>query len=265
LCYRHCLLEDGQTGFCLARANEGGVLNLLNYGQVSGLALDPIEKKPLRRFMPGTHILSIGFYGCNMDCAYCQNHMMSRTVPEKTRYISPEELVELAIMTKPNIGVAFTYNEPLISIDYILDAAPLIREAGLKLALVTNGVVEEKPLRDLLPYIDAVNVDLKRFNVDAYGQLGGDLDSVKRTIKILAGSTHLEVTTLVVPGLNDAKAEMELLSAWLASVDENIPLHLSRFFPNYRMEDAVPTPIERMHVLADIAALRLKYVFLGNV
>ena len=268
LCFHHCVLDEGQTGFCRARANRGGQLVPLNYGKVVSLALDPIEKKPLRRFHSGGMILSVGSFGCNLRCPFCQNHAISMTGDGELRAedVSPDALAALAEELKPrgNIGVAYTYNEPLIDYEYVRDCAAAVRERGMVNVLVSNGTVEEAPWRGLLPYIDAANIDLKGFNEAWYKRLGGDLETVKRNIAIAAEHSHVEVTTLLVTGENDTEDEIRALSRWLAGVSPDIPLHLSRFFPRYHMTDRPPTPVEAVYRLADVARESLHWVYEGN-
>lgn len=269
LCFHHCKLEEGQTGYCRARGNRGGEIVSLNYGKVSSLALDPIEKKPLRRFHPGSKILSVGSFGCNLRCPFCQNHEISMTGAENVEALrlSPDALAEQAerLRRLGNIGAAYTYNEPLIGYEYVRDCAQTIRERGMLNVLVSNGTIEEKPWRELLPWLDAVNLDLKGFTADWYRKLGGDLETVKRSIAMAAESgCHVEVTTLLVTGENDGAEEITALSEWLASVDASIPLHLSRFFPRYRVTDKPPTPVETVYRLADVARQYLSFVYTGN-
>ena len=255
-------------GFCHARTVKDGAVVFDNYGQITSLALDPVEKKPLRRFHSGSTILSVGSFGCNLRCPFCQNYEISMCSRERanTVFISPEELVEraLALRTSRNIGIAYTYNEPLIGYEYVRDCAVLAHEHGLKNVLVTNGYINETPLRALLPHIDAMNIDLKSFSEEFYLTLHGHIEPVKRTITIAAEVCHLEVTTLIVPKLNDSPDEMRQLSAWLAGVRDNIPLHISRFFPRYTMADGDATPVESIYLLADIAREQLKFVYTGN-
>lgn len=267
LCFHHCALAEGQTGLCRARANRDGRIVPLNYGRLTSLALDPIEKKPLRRFHPGSLILSAGSFGCNLRCPFCQNAEISMAGTEfPTHDYAPEALTQLALQLRPrgNIGVAYTYNEPLVGYEYVRDCAALVHGAGMVNVLVTNGTVEAAPWRELLPLIDAVNIDLKGFTEGWYRSLGGDLETVKRSIALAAESCHVEVTTLVVPGGNDGEDEMRALSSWLASVSPDIPLHVSRFFPRHRMIDRPPTPVDRVYRLAEIARERLRYVYTGN-
>ena len=266
LCFHHCSLAEGQTGLCRARANRGGRILPLNYGRLTALALDPIEKKPLRRFHPGSLILSAGSFGCNLGCPFCQNAEIAAGAETPTRDCAPEELVQQALRLRGqgNIGVAYTYNEPLVGYEYVRDCAGLVRQAGMLNVLVTNGTIEEKPWRELLPLLDAVNIDLKGFSPDWYRRLGGELETVKRSIALAAANCHLEVTTLVVSGENDSEEEMRALSAWLASVSPDIPLHVSRFFPRYRMQDRPPTPVQTVYRLAQVARENLRVVYTGN-
>ena len=269
ICFHACRLEEGQTGFCRARRNINGEVQLISYGKVTSVALDPIEKKPLRRFYPGTTILSLGGYGCNLSCPFCQNYAiaMSDEKNAKTSPLSPVEVVRLAehYQAQGNIGVAYTFNEPMISLEYILDTAKLVHQAGMKNVLVTNGTINEQPLRRLLPYIDAMNIDLKGFNQAFYDKLHGDLESVKRTISIAAKSCHVEITTLIIPGENDSDGEMEAEAKWLSQISLEMPLHLSRFFPNHQWMDKSITPVETLYHLQKIANKYLKHVYIGNV
>ena len=268
LCFHHCALDDGQTGLCRARACQDGKIISLNYGKLTSLALDPIEKKPLRRFHPGSLILSVGSFGCNLRCPFCQNHEISMAGDSgiQTVEVSPEQLAAKAAELVPqgNIGVAYTYNEPLIGYEYVQNCAALVHEQGMINVLVTNGTVEEEPWRALLPLIDASNIDLKGFTPAWYRQLGGNLETVKRSIALAAERCHVEVTTLLIPGENDSEEEIRELARWLASISSEIPLHLSRFFPRYRMLDRPPTPVEQVSRLAETARRYLSYVYTGN-
>lgn len=267
LCFHHCRLDEGQTGFCRARGNRNGKIVSLNYGKLTALALDPIEKKPLRRFHSGSLILSVGSFGCNLHCPFCQNAGIAAAGPEAyTQDCSPEQLVQesLRLREQGNIGIAYTYNEPLVGYEYVRDCAELVHQAGMLNVLVTNGTIEEGPWKALLPLLDAVNIDLKGFTSDWYRRLGGDLATVKRSIDLAAQHCHIEVTTLIVPGENDSEDEMRALSAWLASVSPEIPLHVSRFFPRHQMQDRPPTPVQTVYRLAEVARERLRYVYTGN-
>ncbi len=268
VCIHHCSLEQGQTGLCRARKNENGRIICGNYGQVTSLALDPIEKKPLNMYRPGSLVLSVGSYGCNLRCSFCQNHEISMAGPEDagTVYISPEDLAEKAREYRAigNIGAAFTYNEPLVGWEYVRDSARLIKETGMDNVMVTNGTASLEVLEELLPYIDAMNIDLKAFREETYRKLGGDLEAVKAFITRAAAGCHVELTTLVVPGMNDGTEEMEEEARWIASLRKDIPLHVTRFFPRYHMTDREATEVERVHRLADAAGKYLEYVFVGN-
>lgn len=267
-CFHHCSLDEGQTGFCRARMNRGGTIVPLNYGKVVSLALDPIEKKPLRRFHSGSTILSVGSFGCNLRCPFCQNHEISMAGDGALRAeeISPEALAALAEELKPrgNVGVAYTYNEPLIGYEYVRDCAEAVHARGMLNVLVTNGTIGEAPWRALLPLIDAANIDLKGFTDAWYRRLGGDLETVKRSIALAAAQCHVEVTTLLIPGENDGEDEIRAMTRWLADIDPDIPLHLSRFFPRYRMTDRPPTPVETVYRLAEVARDSLRRVYTGN-
>ncbi len=268
LCFHRCRLEEGQTGFCRARVCRDGVVVPLNYGRLTSLALDPIEKKPLRRFRPGSLILSVGSFGCNLRCPFCQNHEISMAGDGaiQTVDVSPEQLADKAeaLIPQGNIGVAYTYNEPLVGYEYVRDCAALVHGRGMVNVLVTNGTIAERPWRELLPLLDAANIDLKGFTPAWYRRLGGDLDAVKRSITLAAERCHVEVTTLLVPGENDSVEEIRALAKWLASVRPDIPLHLSRFFPRYQMRDRLPTPVEQVYRLAEEARAWLAHVYTGN-
>ena len=276
VCPHRCAIPEGKTGRCRARGNRNGTVVPLNYGVATSLALDPIEKKPLRRFYPGSRILSFGSYGCNLNCPFCQNWEISMTDGSTylqdidSHYLAPEVLADMAdgLRDRGNIGVAFTYNEPTICWEYILDTAPLLREKGLKTVLVTNGCVEDQTAKQLLPHVDALNIDLKSFDAEIYRKtLGGALDTVKRFIERAAAQCHVELTTLIVPGMNDSEAEMRALTSWAASLPggEEIPLHITRFFPRYRMTDRAATERKSILRLTEIAGEKLSYVYPGNM
>ncbi|MBP5199539.1 MAG: AmmeMemoRadiSam system radical SAM enzyme [Schwartzia sp.] len=266
VCPHHCALAEGQTGRCRARANRNGDMVSLSYGRVTSVALDPVEKKPFARWQSGKFILSVGTFGCNLSCAFCQNASISQVGAEtETERLAPERLAELAEELAPrgNIGAAFTYNEPLVGWEYVYDAAKLLHEKGLLVALVTNGTAEPEILETLLPYVDAMNIDLKTWSADAYRKLGGDLETVKRTIARAAETCHVEITTLAAPGFGDDVEAMEEEAAWIASISEELPLHISRYFPRWKMEEP-STPLMTIQKLCEAAKQHLKYVYAGN-
>ncbi|MCR5176952.1 MAG: AmmeMemoRadiSam system radical SAM enzyme [Anaerovibrio sp.] len=269
LCPHGCRLAPGQKGLCGTRINQEGTIHSISYGQITSLALDPIEKKPLYHFCPGSYILSLGSFGCNMKCPFCQNHEISQKGMEVVQgQLSPADLRDIALKTAReggSIGVAFTYNEPLLNYEYLLEVAPLLKECGQKVVLVTNGQIMEKPLGRLLPHVDAMNIDLKVFSEDGYKWMGGDFTTVKNTIaaSVRAG-IHVELTTLVIPEVNDEPAMMEEEAKWIRSLDKSIPLHLSRYFPRYRLRTEA-TPITVLEKLQTVAGKYLDYVYLGNV
>ena len=270
LCPHHCHLAEGQTGLCAARKNVGGRIVCANYGKLTSVALDPIEKKPLMHFHPGSVILSVGSYGCNLSCPFCQNYEISRAREGevRTEMVAPEELAQLADDAHHcygSIGVAFTYNEPLVSYEYLLDCAKLLKQKELAVVLVTNGQICAEPLAKLLPFVDAMNIDIKGFTQALYDWIGGNLETTKETIRrSVAANVHVEVTTLVIPGKNDNEKEMDAEARWLASISNEIPLHLSRYFPRYRCEIPM-TPVEMLRRLREVARKYLRYVHLGNV
>ncbi len=268
ICPHYCNIEENHIGFCGARSNADGKIIPINYGLLTGIALDSIEKKPLYHFYPGSQILSVGSFGCNFRCSFCQNYEISMAKKEqvKTQYVSPKEVIRMAKELQPegNIGIAYTYNEPLVGFEYVYDCAKLARKEGLKNVLVTNGYINEDPFLALLEYLDALNIDLKAFNEKLYKNLSGGLEIVKHSIGLSAKKNHVEVTTLVVPGDNDSDEEIRDLSVWLASVRKDIPLHLTRFFPRYKMRDREATKVSRIYELADIARESLLYVYEGN-
>jgi len=270
LCPHNCIIKPDGVGVCRARRNINGELYSLNYGKVTSIALDPIEKKPLYRFHPGSMILSAGTFGCNLKCFFCQNWSIAHDNKAGSYAIDvkPGELVNKAMETRNrgNIGIAYTYNEPSIWFEYVYDTARLAKKEGLVNVLVTNGYISIEPLMDLLPFIDAVNIDVKAFTASFYSKIcGAVIENVKETVEICSKNCHVEITTLVIPGLNDSLEEIEELSKWLSSISPEIPLHLSRFFPNYRMTDKPPTPVETLKKARDKALKWLKFVYLGNV
>lgn len=276
VCFRHCHIPEGGLGFCGGRTAKNGKVEAFNYGRITSLALDPIEKKPLARFHPGSLILSAGSFGCNLRCPFCQNYEISWSdeaakFAEKAESLQPEELVEIAEATRNrgNIGIAFTYNEPLIGYEFIRDTARLAKEKDLKTVIVTNGTAELLVLEELKPYIDAMNIDLKGFTDNYYTKtLGGDRQQVMAFIEAASAFCHVELTTLIVPGENDSEEEMRALSKWVSRLKEpdgeDIPLHISRFFPRFHMQDRAATPVRTVYHLAEVARESLDYVYTGN-
>lgn len=293
VCFRRCRLEEGQTGACGARKNVNGTVTASNYGRLTALALDPIEKKPLARFFPGSNILSVGSYGCSLRCPFCQNYEIASAREEnrhagseglhpvtfrdgnrqrtlETAVYTPDQLCSLALdlQSRGNIGIAFTYNEPLIGWEFVRDTARLFRLHGMRTVLVSNGMASKEILCEILPYIDAMNIDLKGFTEEFYRDfLGGDLAMVKDFIAGAAQGCHVELTKLIIPDKNDSEEEMREMTAWIASLcggrGREIPLHVSRYFPRYKWK--VPaTRVEIVYRLADVARETLKYVYTGN-
>ena len=278
VCPHGCTLSPEAVGICRARKyyTDNGEERIypLNYGIVTSLALDPIEKKPLRLFHPGSYILSVGSFGCNLSCPFCQNHSISASSGNEfmtdDNRLSPEELVSIAVDTrgKGNIGIAFTYNEPLVGYEYVLDTSKLAKEVGLRTVLVTAGCINRSVADKVLPYIDALNIDLKSFSPDVYrNTLGGDLDTIKAFIEAACVRCHVELTTLIVPGMNDTEEEMLSICDYISSLPDgrNIPLHISRFFPRYRMTDRPPTDVDKILKLHRLASSKLEHVFTGNI
>ncbi|WP_130861060.1 radical SAM protein [Bacilliculturomica massiliensis] len=337
VCFRRCRLAEGETGFCGARQARAGKVICANYGKLTALALDPIEKKPLAEFYPGNLILSAGSFGCNLRCPFCQNYEISMAgIPQRSgsgtwgrsvgaagcaengsagpaaqenagnavgdaagdagqgavvksaagdagqgavkevfeepaaMTVSPRQLAAQAaeLAAKGNIGLAYTYNEPLVGWEFVRDCAGLIAEAGMKNVLVTNGTAGPEVLDRLLPLIDAVNIDLKGFTQEYYSWVGGSLDMVKETIIRASQLCHTEVTVLIVPGKNDDEEDMRRLAGWLSSVEKRagkrVPLHVTRFFPRWRMKDQRATPVETVYGLAETAREYLPSVYTGN-
>jgi len=268
LCPHRCYIADNGSGHCGVRQNRGGAVFASTYGVISSVALDPIEKKPLYMYRPDTRILSIGSYGCNLKCRFCQNYEIStddRGTEDDNTPVPLSSLLRTAVQTVPegNIGIAYTYNEPLIAYELLYDCASMVREAGLINVIVTNGYINQEPLLKLLPLIDAMNIDLKGFTEDFYRKVGGTLTPVLETIKTASKHCHVEVTTLVIPGENED--DVEPIAQWLSEINPGIPLHLSRFFPRYLYSDREPTPRETILRLRDAAKKHLKNVFAGNM
>ena len=267
-CHHHCLLQEGKTGFCRVRTLQEGKNICGNYGFITSLALDPIEKKPLNRFYPGTWILSMGSYGCNLRCPFCQNFSISQNGRDAFPPViaTPEQLAAKAaeLKSRNNIGIAFTYNEPLLSWEFIRDTGRLVHENGQKNVVVTNGNFSVEIAENLAGIVDAYNIDLKGFTPEWYRKLGGDLETVKAFITEAVKNAHVELTALIVPGENDTPEEMEAIARWIASLSPDIPLHVSKFFPRWNMVDRNETPVGRVYRLAEVARKYLQFVYTGN-
>jgi pyruvate formate lyase activating enzyme len=264
LCPRGCLIAQGKVGACLGRRNEGGRLYALNYGRTVSMAVDPLEKKPLYHFHPGKPILSIAPNGCNFSCSFCQNWEISQTVVP-TRDLSPQDALDAA-RKNSSVGIAYTYTEPLVWYEYIRDTGTLIHEAGMVNVLVTNGYINEEPLRTLLPCIDAMNIDVKSMSDSFYRtHCKARLEPVLRTATVAKESgCHVEITNLLIPTLNDSDEDIERLITWVSELGVDTPLHFSRYFPQYRC-DLPPTPAETLENAYTRAKNRLRYVFVGNI
>lgn len=268
LCPKLCTIWEDKSGFCRVRENRQGVLYAANYGKATSCSLDPVEKKPLYHFHPGSLILSFGTVGCNLRCGFCQNWQTVHSDPD-TEDITPEQAVNMARRMLndgySNAGIAYTYSEPFMWYEFVLDTARLANEAGLKNVLVTNGYINEAPLYEILPYIDAMNIDVKGFSEGYYQKnCVGSLEPVLRTVEIAsAQKCHIELTNLLVTGLNDSSAEIDQLVDWVAALDREIPLHFSRYFPSFEM-NLPATPLATLKRAGDIARKKLSYVYIGN-
>ncbi|MCK5568982.1 MAG: AmmeMemoRadiSam system radical SAM enzyme [Spirochaetes bacterium] len=266
LCPHNCSIAPGKVGICGVRKNKEGTLYTTIYGEVSSIAMDPIEKKPLYHFYPGSVILSIGTVGCSFRCKFCQNYNISQDPGYPTDCYSPDEIVNQALKSG-SIGIAYTYSEPFIWYEYVLDTCKAAKNAGMKNVFVTNGYLNREPLLKLLPNADAFNIDLKSFNEEFYRKVvGGKLKPVLKTIEEISkqGGTRLEVTTLIIPGYNDSDEEMEKITDFLASLDKDIPYHLSAYYPMHYFTTP-PTPVKTLVRLKKIASKKLNYVYIGNV
>ncbi|MFC1485264.1 AmmeMemoRadiSam system radical SAM enzyme [bacterium] len=267
LCPHVCRIKDGERGKCGVRQNIDGALYAISYAKISALQIDPIEKKPLYHFYPGTEILSLGSIGCNFSCAFCQNYTISLenidAVP--TEKILPQDLLSF-LEKNPKPSVAYTYNEPFINFEYIFDCAKSAHDKGVKNVLVTNGFVNPEPLKEIIPFIDAANIDIKGFNNDFYYNIcGGFLENVKKTAQIMyERGVHIELTYLLIPTRNYEKQEFKRLLEWIRDIDKRIPFHISRYFPAYKMTDAA-TSVEVLKEAHSIAEKYLDYVYVGNV
>lgn len=267
LCPHYCKLGYGKMGICGVRKNTGEKIELMTYGVVSGYSLDPVEKKPLFHYFPGQNILSIGSFGCNMRCDFCQNFHISQKIPESLMPdVTIDKIINDALKAEKNIGVSFTYNEPIIWFEFMRDIAVRAKNEGLHTVMVSNGFVNREPLNEIFGFIDAFNIDLKAFNNNFYRKLtGAELEPVKNSLKQIASSgKHLEVTTLVIPGLNDDEKEMALQVEWMsAELGRDVPFHLSRYFPTYKRDNPA-TPEVSLKKLFGIASDSLNYVYIGN-
>ncbi len=264
LCPHHCRIAEGERGICRVRENRSGELSLPLHGVLSSMAVDPVEKKPLYHFHPGASILSVGFYGCNFRCPFCQNYLISQHVREQGTRVEPRELVDIAVK-RGSFGIAYTYSEPLVHFEYVLEAAKIARSKGLRNVLVTNGYIEEEPAKELFEYIDAANIDLKGFTEGFYRkEIKGRLEPVKRIIRLAHNLLHTEVTTLVIPGKNDSEDEIDALAGFLASLSPDIPLHLSAYYPTYSYTIEATTP-ETIRRLTEKAKEHLGFVYPGNI
>lgn len=270
LCPHHCHIATGKTGRCHSRLNHDGVLVSEVYAKPCSLAIDPIEKKPLYHFHPGTTCLSLACTGCNFRCLNCQNHEISQVSPDDVDHydLTPEQIVSLCLKYQCP-GIAYTYTEPLTYIEYVTDTARLAHEKGLWNILVTAGYVCQEPLADLLPYLDAANIDLKSFSDEIYKHVsGGHLQPVLDTILAMKeAGVWVELTNLVIPGVNDNMAMIRQMCRWLVSNGlAEAPLHFSRFFPRYKMQDVPPTPVQTLQAAKQIALeVGIRHVYLGNV
>ena len=269
LCPHKCTLAEGKTGKCGARSNRDGTIVSDTYGVISALALDPVEKKPLYHFYPGKKILSVGSYGCNLKCDFCQNHNISQSAFKKmgaNQILKPEKLIEKAREVSDNVGIAFTYNEPVIWFEYMKECAELAKSEGLSTVMISAGYVNEGPLEEIIGFIDAFNIDLKSFSDKTYRKISGaGIEPVKKSLKMISDAgKHLEITSLIIPDLNDNADEMRQETEWIANeLGKNIPLHLSRYFPMFK-RDNPPTPADVMMRLLEIASNWLNFVYLGN-
>ena len=265
LCPNECVIPDKGRGSCGVRINRGGVLYSEVYGRTTGIALDPIEKKPLNRYHPGEFILSLGTKGCNLHCDFCQNWHISQELSAPTEEITSARIIEKAKELK-SFGIAYTYNEPFIWYEFVLDTARLAKKNGLENVLVTNGYVNMAPLEEMLPVIDAMNIDLKSFDEEFYSKIcKGRLKPILDVIKASAERCHIELTNLIIPTLNDSTEAISKMVDWIYdNLGAEVPLHLSRYFPCYRM--SLPsTPLETLKAAESIARKKLKYVYVGNV
>jgi len=264
LCPHRCVVKQGGSGICRVRKNDNGILKSVGYGRTISISMDPMEKKPLYHFYPGSHILSVGVNGCNLSCDFCQNFESSQ-MDCPTRFISPEDLVEIALQND-SVGVCFTYTEPFVWYEYVYDTGKVAKNRGLVSVLVTNGYVNEEPLLEIIPLIDAMNVDLKSIDDNFYKRrCGGRLEPVLNTLKIAKNKCHIEVTNLIIPGANDSPDRIEELAMWInENLGKDTVLHISRYFPHYKAKES-QTPVETLENAYNIAKRHLTYVYMGNL
>jgi pyruvate formate lyase activating enzyme len=265
LCPHGCLIQPGRAGLCGVRRNKGGKPALPYYGYITALAMDPIEKKPLYHWRPGSEILSLGFAGCNLRCPFCQNWHISQNLAAPGEKLGPQDIVKLAAREQCK-QTAYTYSEPLIHIEFLLDCMKACHEAGVANVLVSNGCVNEEPAAEIIPLVDAANIDLKCFDKAAYSEtLGGDLETVKAFIKqAIAGGVHMELTTLIVPGFNDTQAELDEAADWIASLKPQPVWHLSAYHPAWKYR-APPTDRETLINIVKRAKEKVEFVYAGNI
>ncbi|MEA2095349.1 MAG: AmmeMemoRadiSam system radical SAM enzyme [Candidatus Cloacimonadota bacterium] len=263
LCPHNCIISSGNIGICRARKNISGVLYAINYGETISISIDPMEKKPLYHFHPGKSIISIGPNSCNFSCKFCQNYQSSQfEVPTTT--ITPGKLLDLCKLHLCDFA-AFTYTEPTTWFEFILDSAKLLKENSIKTVMVTNGFINQEPLKKLLPYIDAMNIDLKAFDDKFYRNIcNGSLQPVLETIKTASKHCHIEITNLIITDENDSEKQINDLVDFIADINPNIPLHFSRYYPTFKMENPA-TSVATLQMAKEIAEKKLKYVYLGNI
>ena len=270
LCPHACLIAPNERGKCRTRINLEGKLNTLVYGESESEKLyfhvDPIEKKPLYHFYPGSYSLSFGTPGCNLSCENCQNYALSQSMPNdiKDNFLKPIKIVELA-KSRDCKSISYTYTEPTIFYEYVMDTSKIAKESDVKNVWVTNGFINPKPLKEALPYIDAINIDLKAFSDEFYQNIcGGKINPVLETIKTAYRETHVEITNLLIPTLNDSDEDIKKLVDFISELSVEIPLHFSAYRPMYKME-IKPTPNATLFKAKEIAEKKLKYVYLGNI
>ncbi len=271
LCPRECRLEEGQAGACAVRQARGGCLYALNYNRCASLAVDPIEKKPLYHFYPGWEILSVGTFGCNLHCAFCQNWSLARGTGQGAGQLDAQGLLRILQSRPPReqLGVAYTYNEPSVWYEFVLETSRLLHGSGYKNVLVTNGMLSPAPLAELLPFVHAMNIDVKAFKDEFYRRYcrapaGRGLSTVLGTVEKALRHCHVELTYLIITSLNDSREEIGSFVSWVAALDREIPVHFSRYYPQHRLE-LPPTPVATMEQTWETAREKLSYVYLGNL